>query len=963
VYRARDTRLGRDVAIKVVSEALGADEAFVERFEREARLAASLNHPNVVTLHDIGFHDGKPYFITELLLGNSLRERLAGEPVPVSIALGWAAQMAQGLAAAHEHGIIHRDLKPENVFVTQDGHIKLLDFGIAKLVEAVQAPLPHGLMDDTVSPSGRRTGTGMVLGTPGYMSPEQVRGDVVDARTDIFSFGAVLYEMLAWRPAFAVGHMVERAYAILHAEPEPLPPAVPAPVAEVVHRCLEKEPSRRLQSARELSQSLESARTESSGLLRSAGRTRPPNSALPRSFTALVGREQEVRALTTALASSPLVTITGPGGTGKTRVAIAVAEAVPPELARRVAFVDLAAIGEAGLLPRAAATALQLRDLPGGASVTDAIVNALRDESVLVLLDNCEHLVEASAAFAAAMVAGCEGVRVLATSQLPLRVKGESVFRLEPLTSPPDLTAPSAETLATWPARYPALELLVQRLTAVDPGFELTPSLAPAAAEICRRLDGLPLALELVAPRTQVLSLREIADQLRHRFQLLSKGDRSLPSRQQGLTAVLEWSYGLLSRVEQRAVERLSVFAGTFAHPAFVAVCAPLSEDRLTLVDLLQGLVEKSFVIAQRAEEGGRRFRLLETVRQYALLRLTGSGEEEDTLARLLEWAIELAEGEGRHSQGWYRRVTVEYDNVRVAFEFSQRNAKSGADGLRLTAGLWLYWMRGDFSEFSTWLERSLAAAPHAATATRAEGLVALAHFRAHAQVPGVRAAAEVGLQLALELGHERLAALARVGLTWAEIHDRRLDAATALAEQALHSARGSGSPWVLAYTLHARSVCALLSGDQPLALSSIREAFGLADESMPALLRVYLQLNLGLYEYANRESGAARRTWRCVLDDSLSFLNRRTTAGVLEGAAYLAADRSSWSEAARLLGAAARIREITGAPLLPHWAAVHAPVEARIRSALDADFEKEHHAGATLPFEEAKALGHSALA
>ncbi len=252
VYRAKDTRLGRDVAIKVVSETLGADGAFLERFDREAKLAASLAHPNVVALHDVGLHDGKPYFVTELLQGESLRERLAKGPIPLPKALEWAAQMAQGLAAAHERGIVHRDLKPENVFITRDGHVKLLDFGIAKLIESAQAATPHGLMDPTVSPSGSSTGTGMVLGTPGYMSPEQVRGDPVDARTDFFSLGAVLYEMLSGRRTFLAGPVVESGYAILHNEPDALPESIPPAVAQVVRRCLEKDATGRFQSARDL---------------------------------------------------------------------------------------------------------------------------------------------------------------------------------------------------------------------------------------------------------------------------------------------------------------------------------------------------------------------------------------------------------------------------------------------------------------------------------------------------------------------------------------------------------------------------------------------------------------------------------------------------------------------------------------------------------------------------------------
>ncbi len=272
VYRARDTRLGRDVALKMVSEAIGAEGPMLERFEREARMASSLSHPNVVALYDVGFEDGKPYFVTELLRGESLRERLAKGPLPVGTALEWAAQMAQGLAAAHETGIIHRDLKPENVFLTRDGHLKLIDFGIAKFAPANSEPTSRNLMDETLSPSGASTGTGMVLGTPGYMSPEQVQGEPVDARTDFFSLGAVLYEMLSGRRAFPKGSVVESGYATLHSEPEPLPSTVPAAVAQLVGRCLEKVPGRRFQSARDLAFNLELLRAPTA----SGTPTQPP---------------------------------------------------------------------------------------------------------------------------------------------------------------------------------------------------------------------------------------------------------------------------------------------------------------------------------------------------------------------------------------------------------------------------------------------------------------------------------------------------------------------------------------------------------------------------------------------------------------------------------------------------------------------------------------------------------------
>jgi eukaryotic-like serine/threonine-protein kinase len=263
VYRARDTRLGRDVALKVVSEVIGSSGPVVERFEREARMASALSHPNVVALYDVGLEEGSPYFVTELLRGESLRERLSKGAVPHETALEWAAQTAQGLAAAHASGIVHRDLKPENVFITRDGHVKIIDFGIAKLAEAHREANPRGLMDETLAPSGSETSAGLVLGTPGYMSPEQVHGGAVDARTDLFSLGVVLYEMLSGRRAFPKGPPVETAYAILHSEPEALPDSVPTEAVQTVRRCLEKDPDRRFQSARDLAFQLELLTTPS----------------------------------------------------------------------------------------------------------------------------------------------------------------------------------------------------------------------------------------------------------------------------------------------------------------------------------------------------------------------------------------------------------------------------------------------------------------------------------------------------------------------------------------------------------------------------------------------------------------------------------------------------------------------------------------------------------------------------
>jgi WD40 repeat protein len=273
VYRARDTRLGREVAVKVLPSSFSADRDRLRRFEQEARAAGALNHPNILAIHDIGTHAGAPFIVSELLEGETLRQRLAESPVPLRKALDFAVQIANGLAAAHEKGITHRDLKPENLFVTKDGRIKILDFGLAKL----ERPEPAAGATQTAATlaigEDLRTDPGAVLGTTGYMSPEQVRGRPVDQRADIFSLGAVLYEMVSGQRPFRGESSVETMNAILKEDPPDLSAMnrnVPPSLERLIRRCLEKSPDERFQSARDLGFALEAASGTSSSIARPA---------------------------------------------------------------------------------------------------------------------------------------------------------------------------------------------------------------------------------------------------------------------------------------------------------------------------------------------------------------------------------------------------------------------------------------------------------------------------------------------------------------------------------------------------------------------------------------------------------------------------------------------------------------------------------------------------------------------
>src|ERR1700678_2988292 len=254
VYRATDIRLGRDVAIKVLPEAMARDVKRLRRFETEARAVAALNHPNILSIHDIGTQDGVPYLVSECLEGQSLRQELSGGALPLRRAIEYGTEIAQGLAAAHDKGIIHRDLKPENIFVTRDGRVKILDFGLAKLARPEAAP------EDGATLEAVPTSAGVVLGTVGYMSPEQVKGEPADARSDIFALGTILYEMFSGQRAFRRDTSAETMTAILKEDPPELATSgkpISPPLERIVRRGLEKKPQQRFQSARDLAFNLE----------------------------------------------------------------------------------------------------------------------------------------------------------------------------------------------------------------------------------------------------------------------------------------------------------------------------------------------------------------------------------------------------------------------------------------------------------------------------------------------------------------------------------------------------------------------------------------------------------------------------------------------------------------------------------------------------------------------------------
>src|SRR5712672_3451965 len=405
---------------------------------------------------------------------------------------------------------------------------------------------------------------------------------------------------------------------------------------------------------------------------------------LPLAMTRMIGRDETVAALVSRLSRQRLVTILGPGGIGKTTLALAVAERMIADYEHGVWLVDLAPLGDPRLVPSAVATVLGLEvrtdnPLPG-------LIASLRNRRMLLLLDNCEHVIDAAASLAAAVLSGAPRVNILATSRETLGIAGEAQYRLGPLGSPPT----SSGLTAAEAAAFPAVQLFVERVAAIVEDFAMTDANARPIVEICRRLDGLPLAIEFAAPRVEVLGVEGLAAGLDHSLPLLTARRRTAMPRHRTMRAVIDWSYGLLSEDEQLFLRALGIFAGGFTVEAAAAIAAGGANTRVDAMDRLADQVAKSLVVA---DVGGARprFRLLDTTRAYAIEKLDGSGERERVACRHAEYyrnLFERAEGEApvRPADEWLADYTREIDNLRAALDWAFSPGGDTSVGVALTA-------------------------------------------------------------------------------------------------------------------------------------------------------------------------------------------------------------------------------------------------------------------------------------
>ena len=701
------------------------------------------------------------------------------------------------------------------------------------------------------------------------------------------------------------------------------------------------------------------------GVEEPASRARPaaaPNN-LPAQVSSFIGRERELAETRRLLLQARVLTIAGPGGSGKTRLAIEAAAGILHRYPDGVWFADLGSVTDPNVVPRSIAAALGIREREGADpldTIAAALATSRRHQRSLLVLDNCEHLVERCATTVATLLRASPYLTFLCTSREPLHVTGEAIWRLSPLPLP----EPGRSGAAAF-RQSDAVRLFLDRASLTDPRFEPDEAIAPEVVQLCQRLDGIPLALELAAARVGLMPFDQMLRHLEQRFSSLRV--RGVISRQQTLSATLDWSYNLLDDAERGLLRRLSVFAGGFTEEAVEAVCVGAPVPESSTLDLLAALVDKSMVlpVPPRAE----RYRCLEIIRRYARAHLAEAGELEAMRRRHLDHFLGFAERAAQaltapDQSSWLDRLAEDHDNLRAALETSRLDDVDGR--LRLVLALSRFWtVRGHLGEGRQWMDEALAAArgdaatPLRAMVHNAAGGLAfaqgdLAHARAHL---------EASLALWGELGDPLRVqpCLTNLGLIAATQGD--WEAARAWDAESLALARELADERAIALVLGNLGVLKGHLGEHEAAQAHLDEALDIT-RRLGDSMRVAMALaNLGTLAVRRDRGREAGERYAESLRILRSLGARHNVAECLEGLAWIAARVGHLDRAMRLAGAAATIRDALGAPAPPASRHLVDDWLARARTRLGGDAARMWEEGRDLPVEQAIALALEAEA
>jgi predicted ATPase len=957
VFRCSQAALGREVAVKVLTAELDQNR---ERFLREQRAMGVLTgHPNIVGVLHVGeTESGYPYLVMQYHRPGSLDARIHKlGALPPDEVLRLGVKLAGALETAHRAGILHRDIKPANILYTDFGEPALSDFGIAHIT------------------GGFKTATGVFTGSPAFTAPEILSGDPPSQASDVYGLGATLFAALTGHAAFErrSGEQVIAQFLRIASEsaPDLRERGVPDDVAAIVDMAMARDPHdrpsvvelcaeiQRVQAVHgfpvdEMALRSESQADRPARQATRAGVTGRTLGNIPLELTSFVGRHSELSEVRKALSAARLVTLTGIGGVGKTRLALRIAGEVRTDFRDGVWFVELGELRDESMLVDVVTATLGVRDQSARPSL-EVLIEFLSSRQLLLVLDNCEQVVDAAAKLAEMLLRSCPEIRILATSREALGIVGETVEPLSPLPCPETYSEPTP-----FGSGNDAVALFAERAAAAVPGFELTTENTATIAQICSRLDGLPLAIELAAARLRAMSPEQILDRLSDRFSLLTRGSRRAPTRQQTLAWSIGWSYDLCTPDEQQLWGRLSVFSGSFELQAAEAVCG--FEMAEGFLDLVSSLVDKSILLRTEAQ-GVVRLRLLDTVRDYGRERLEQTGEYSQLRRRHCDWYRQFAhdaeaEWFSARQVQWLDRIRRELSNLREALDFSI--SEGGEDALDFAADLYQFWfLRGPFNEARRWLDRALAAAPNEPTTARARAIYAASMIAStQGDIPAATALVAQGRALVQQTADPIARAAVAIGDGFTALATGQPDHACACLQDAIDerispTMRG-GAHVILGWAQELR-------GESVTAMASYEAALALSESHGESMYRMLALVSMGAAKWRHGEGDHAIRLVRQSLELARVVNDRRTAAYCLETLAWVAGDAGSPRIAAVMLGAAAGLANAVGSTSVPfaHLSVHHDECERRARLTLGThEFDVAHQEGSSLKFNDAIQLG-----
>ena len=1001
VFLAEDTRLSRKVALKILPRKFTVNEDRLYRFQQEARAISALNHPNIITIYEIGESDDINYLAVEYIEGKTLREIINEHSLNLSGVTNIAIQVAEALSAAHQSGIVHRDIKPENIMIRLDGYVKVLDFGLAKLTQNRNSE------SETSAQNLFETNPGLLMGTMKYISPEQARGREIDTRSDIFSFGIVLYEMITGRAPFDGESMADVWAAILNYEPASVRgrmPEVPLQAEEIIAKTLRKDREERYQTAEDLLNDLKSLRKHLEFDV-TLEQSSPPNKQfsstdslteifdstlissqiiapnnLTEDFAPIVGREKEIVEIKDILSSNDarLLTLTGIGGTGKTTLAKAAARKLLTQFADGVFFIELGTITNPELVAATIAQPLGVKEA-GGKPIPEALKDYLREKQILLVIDNFEQVLPAAPQIAEMLVAASR-LKVLVTSRALLHLSAEQEYVVPPLAVPENAARISLGELS----KYEAIKLFVERARVVKPNFFLTEENARSVADICSRLDGLPLAIELAAARVKILTPQAILPRLEKRLKLLTGGARDLPARQQTMRGAVEWSYDLLDEDEKILFCQLSVFAGGFTLEAAETVVEKETRRKgeeeivsdtqsvsssphllvsFSVLDGITSLIDHSLLVQKEQADGDSRFRMLELVREYAFETLEAGNREEAMRRSHAEYYLSLGEEAEQHLKGadsvkWLNRLEDEHDNLRAALRWSLDNDPE--TGARLAAAIRLFWfLHSHLTEGNGWLKAALERGSDVSTAdVRFKLLNVLGTLtRFQGDYETARKVYEEGLALGREANDLRQIAESSSGLGLVVYQQGDSAAARKYIEEGLAISRKLNDKFGIAAYLNSLGDIARTEGDDAAARPLFEEALAVSRQLGNKQFVSAILTNLGAVTFAEGDLTAACANFTEALESARELENRVAISYSLDGFAALAAERGNAEIAAKLAGAAEQLRESIGFEIEPADSRFRDAYLSKLRVPDEAAFTKSIAQGRKLKMEEVLAL------